>query len=176
MFLVMIQSPNLEATLSLSSTSKHSDGLQKYLNVFLENSTMCSILSLESLSSDVQLVFVLKLEISYAIAKKKNIFSLSSYGKNLSSMKTSCRPRIYKVSLYIFFFERSHPVVYHQIHIILVPSIHDTCKDQMFYYSWVILGDMFRPLNGHLQANIYQYCYGTVKIVVQLDPIVYIKI
>ena len=24
----------------------------------------------------------------------------------------------------------------------------------MLYYNWVILGDMLRPLNGHLQANI----------------------
>jgi len=36
----------------------------------------------------------------------------------------------------------------------LVPSIHNKYKDQMVYYNWVILGDMFRPLNGHLQANI----------------------
>ena len=27
-------------------------------------------------------------------------------------------------------------------------------KNQMFYYNWVIPGDMFRPLNGHLQANL----------------------
>jgi len=31
---------------------KHSDGLEKYVNVFLKNSTICSILSLESLSTD----------------------------------------------------------------------------------------------------------------------------
>ena len=55
---------------------------------------------------------------------------------------------------YFTFFEGDHPVVYHQIHIILVPSIHNTCKDQMFYYNWAILGDMFLPLNGHLQANV----------------------
>ena len=24
----------------------------------------------------------------------------------------------------------------------------------MFYYNWVIPGDMFRPLNGHLKANL----------------------
>jgi len=36
----------------------------------------------------------------------------------------------------------------------LVPSIHNTYKHQMLYYNWVILGDMFRPLNGHLRANI----------------------
>ena len=40
------------------------------------------------------------------------------------------------------------------IYITLVPSIYNTCKDQMFYYNWAILGDMFRPLNGHLQANV----------------------
>ena len=28
--------------------------------------------------------------------------------------------------------------------IILILSIHNTCKDQMFYYNWVIPGDMFR--------------------------------
>jgi len=51
-------------------------------------------------------------------------------------------------------FERSHPVIYHQICVILVPSIHNTCKDQMFYYNWVTLGEMFRQLNGHFQANL----------------------
>jgi hypothetical protein len=25
-------------------------------------------------------------------------------------------------------------------------------------YNWVILGDMFRPLNGHPQANLEQCC------------------
>jgi hypothetical protein len=44
-----------------------------------------------------RLIFVLKLEVSYEIVK--NVFSLSSYGKNHSSMKTSCRPRSHKVSL-----------------------------------------------------------------------------
>jgi len=34
---------------------------------------------------------------------------------------------------------------------------------------------MFRPLNGHPQANLEQCCYGTVKIVIQWDPMVYIK-
>ena len=38
--------------------------------------------------------------------------------------------------------------------IILVPSIHNTCKEQMFYHNWVILGDMFRPLNGHPQTKL----------------------
>jgi len=45
----------------------------------------------------------------------------------------------------------------------------------MLIHSWVILGDMFRPLNGHPQANLEQWCEGTVKIVIQWDPIVYIK-
>jgi len=36
----------------------------------------------------------------------------------------------------------------------LVPSIHNTYKDQMLYDSWVIPGDMFWPLNSHLQSNI----------------------
>ena len=26
----------------------------------------------------------------------------------------------------------------------------------MLVYNWVILGDMFRPLNGHPQANLEQ--------------------
>ena len=39
----------------------------------------------------------------------------------------------------------------------------------MLNYNWVILGDMFRPLNGHLQANLEQYFEGTVKIVIQWD-------
>jgi len=45
----------------------------------------------------------------------------------------------------------------------------------MFNYNWVKLGDMFRPLNGHPQANLEQRCLGTVKIVTQWGPIVYIK-
>jgi len=40
------------------------------------------------------------------------------------------------------------------VYIILVPSIHNTCEDQMFYYNWVIPGYMFRPLNGHLQTTV----------------------
>jgi len=31
-----------------------------------------------------------------------------------------------------FFFEGSHPIVYCQLFIILVPSIHNVCKDQMY--------------------------------------------
>jgi len=27
-------------------------------------------------------------------------------------------------------------------------------SDQIFYYNWFIPGDMFRPLHGHLQANL----------------------
>jgi len=27
-------------------------------------------------------------------------------------------------------------------------------------YNWVILGDIFRPLNGHPQANLEQCCKG----------------
>jgi len=27
----------------------------------------------------------------------------------------------------------------------------------MLNYNWVILGDMFRPLNGHPQANLEQW-------------------
>jgi hypothetical protein len=53
MFLVMVRSPSVEVTLPLSSSLKQSDGLWKYVNVFLKNSTKCSILSLESLSSGV---------------------------------------------------------------------------------------------------------------------------
>jgi len=37
--------------------------------------------------------------------------------------------------------------------IVLVPSIHNICKDQMYWYNSVISGDMFRPLNGHPQAS-----------------------
>jgi hypothetical protein len=47
----------------------------------------------------------------------------------------------------------------------LVSTIHNIYKNQMLNYSWVIFGDMFRPLNGHPQANLEQYCQGTVKIV-----------
>jgi len=53
----------------------------------------------------------------------------------------------------IIFIEESHPVVYRQLFITLVPSIHNVCKDQMYYYNWAISGDMFRPLTGHPQAN-----------------------
>jgi len=45
----------------------------------------------------------------------------------------------------------------------------------MLNYNWVILGDMFQPLNDHPQANLEQCCYGTVKIVIHWDPIVCIK-
>jgi len=45
----------------------------------------------------------------------------------------------------------------------------------MLNYNWVIRGNMFWPLNVHPQANLEQYCYGTVKIVIQWDPNFYIK-
>ena len=45
----------------------------------------------------------------------------------------------------------------------------------MLNYNWVIHGDMFRPLNGHPQANLEQCFKGTVRIVIQWDPIVNIK-
>ena len=38
------------------------------------------------------------------------------------------------------------------------PSIHNIYKNQMLNYNWVTLGDMFRPLNGHPQANLEQCC------------------
>ena len=56
------------------------------------------------------------------------------------------------------FFEGGHPIVHHQIYIVLVASIHNACKDQVFYYNLVIPGDMFRPLNGHPQTNLEYYC------------------
>jgi len=37
-----------------------------------------------------------------------------------------------------------------------VPSIHNIYKSQMHNYNWVIIGDMFRPLNDHPQANLAQ--------------------
>jgi len=40
----------------------------------------------------------------------------------------------------LYFFEGGHPVVYRHLFITLVPSIHNVCKDQMYYY-------------GHPQAN-----------------------
>jgi len=49
-----------------------------------------------------------------------------------------------------------HPVVYHQYILQLVPPIHNIYKNQMLNYNWVTLGDMFRPLNGHPQANLEQ--------------------
>ena len=63
-----------------------------------------------------------------------------------------------KCSVKHIFFERGHPVVHHQTYIILVCSIHNICKHQMFYYNWVTPGDMFRPLNGHPQAKLESYC------------------
>jgi len=36
--------------------------------------------------------------------------------------------------------------------------MHNINKNQMLNYNWVILGDMFRPLNGHPQANLEQCC------------------
>ena len=46
----------------------------------------------------------------------------------------------------------------------------------MLNYNWGIHGDMFRPLNGHLQANLEQCCQVTVKIVIQWDPIFTLKL
>jgi len=31
-----------------------------------------------------------------------------------------------------FFFEGGHPVVYRQLFIVLIPSIHNICEDQMY--------------------------------------------
>jgi len=42
--------------------------------------------------------------------------------------------------------------------LLLVPSIYNIYKSQMLHYNWAILGDMFRPLNGHPQANLEQCC------------------
>jgi len=36
--------------------------------------------------------------------------------------------------------------------------MHNMNKNQMLNYNWVILGDMFRPLNDHPQANLEQCC------------------
>ena len=33
--------------------------------------------------------------------------------------------------------------------------MHNTYKNPMLNYNWAILGDMFRPLNGHPQANLH---------------------
>ena len=41
----------------------------------------------------------------------------------------------------------------------------------MLNYNWFILSDMFRPLNGHPQANLEQCCKDTVKIVIPLVTI-----
>ena len=54
--------------------------------------------------------------------------------------------------------EGGHPVVYHQYVLYLVPSMHNIYKSQMLNYNWVILGDMYRPLNGHPQANLEPCC------------------
>ena len=40
-----------------------------------------------------------------------------------------------------------------KLFVVLVPSIHNICKDQMYYYNWVISGDMFQPLSGHSRAS-----------------------
>ena len=48
-------------------------------------------------------------------------------------------------------FERSNPVVYGQLFIVLAPSLHTykvSCVSQL-----VTLGYMFRPLPDHHQAN-----------------------
>ena len=36
--------------------------------------------------------------------------------------------------------------------------MHNIYKSQMLNYNWFILGDMFRPLKGHPQANLEQCC------------------
>jgi len=47
--------------------------------------------------------------------------------------------------------------VYRQVFIVLVPSIHNVRKDQIYIYNWAISGDMFRPLTDHPQANKEYY-------------------
>ena len=58
---------------------------------------------------------------------------------------------------FFFFWKGSIPLCIISCILHSVPSIHDTYKDQMLYYNWVILGNVFRPLNGHLQANILYF-------------------
>ena len=84
------------------------------------------------------------------------IYLPNSFEIMINSYRNQCLKSLMNVSKFIYDFGRGgHPFVYHQIYTILVPSIHNTCKNQMFYCNWVIPSDMFRPLlNGHLRANL----------------------
>ena len=50
---------------------------------------------------------------------------------------------VYVTNVPLQFFERGHPVVYRQIYTILVPSKHNTCKDQIFITTWLYLATCF---------------------------------
>jgi len=53
--------------------------------------------------------------------------------------------------------------VYRQLFTVLVPSIHNICKDKMYQYNKVISGHMFRPLNGLPQANKELLRYSQIE-------------
>jgi len=57
--------------------------------------------------------------------------------------------------MFLIFFKGAIPLCIIDM-LYLVPSIHNIYKNQMLIYSWVILGDMFRPLIAHPQANLEQ--------------------
>ena len=82
---------------------------------------------------------------------------------------------ILHISYHILYYIILYYIILYYItlyYIILVPSIHNTCKDQMFYYNWLIpVSAVKRPSSG--QLRIMFLC--AVKFVVQWDPIVYIK-
>ena len=84
------------------------------------------------------------------------IYLPNSFEIMIDSYRNQCLKSRMNVSKFIYDFGSvgEHPFVYHQIYTILVPSIHNTCKNHMFYCNWIIPSDMFRPLNGHLRANI----------------------
>ena len=47
------------------------------------------------------------------------------------------------------------PFILLYIYILLVPSIHNTCKDQMLYYSWVIYSFLTSALSGGERSSLW---------------------
>jgi len=90
-------------------------------------------------------VRALKHVVLCVISKEISIHRIEILGQSLDGFLAQCNCEFLCTSIKQNLF---------LIYIVLVPSIHNTCKDRMFYYNWVIPGDMFRPLNGHPQAKL----------------------
>ena len=90
-------------------------------------------------------------EFSFFVSQIFQLHRTQHYNNDTAFVRFQYIIKIVRISQ-VFWFCQSN--LFQHLYNILVPSIHNTCKDQMFYYNWVIPGDMFRPLNGHPQANL----------------------